>query len=52
MPNTTRFIDQVPEISAPIPMNKEDEMELFGIQNNCIVKEDYVNGGYMCDDFD
>tara|TARA_Y100001954_G_C15593434_1_gene494347 strand:+ start:115 stop:813 length:699 start_codon:yes stop_codon:yes gene_type:complete len=34
-------------------LTKEEEMELFGIQNNCInVKDDYVNGGYMCDDFD
>ena len=42
-----------PRISAPAPLTKDEEMELFGIQNNCIrVKEDYVNGGYMCDDFD
>ena len=34
-------------------MSKDEEMELFGIQNNCIrVIEDYVNGGYMCDDFE
>ena len=34
-------------------LTKEEEMELFGIQNNCIrVTEDYINGGYMCDDFD
>ena len=31
----------------------EEEMELFGIQNDCVrVKEDYVNGGFMCDDYD
>ena len=42
-----------PQISAPEPISKDEEMELFGIQNNCIrVKEDFVNGGYMCDDFD
>ena len=42
-----------PRISAPAPLTKDEEMELFGIQNNCIrVKDDYVNGGYMCDDFD
>lgn len=47
MPNTN------PQINAPIPMSKDEEMELFGIQNNCIrVIEDYVNGGYMCDDFE
>ena len=34
-------------------MSEEEEMELFGIQNNCIrVVKDYVNGGYACDDFD
>ena len=42
-----------PQINAPTPMSKDEEMELFGIQNNCIrVIEDYVNGGYMCDDFE
>ena len=31
----------------------EEEMELFGIQNDCVrVKTDYVNGGFMCDDYD
>ena len=31
----------------------EEEMELFGIQNDCVrVKKDYVNGGFMCDDYD
>ncbi len=41
------------QFSAPVPMTKDEEMELFGIQNNCIrVTEDFVNGGYMCDDFD
>ena len=31
----------------------EEEMEIFGIQNDCVrVKEDYVNGGFMCDDYD
>ena len=34
-------------------MTAEDEMELYGIENNCIrVINDYMNGGYMCDDFD
>ena len=31
----------------------KEEMELFGIQNDCVrVTEDYVNGGFMCDDYD
>ena len=31
----------------------KEEMELFGIQNDCVrVIEDYVNGGFMCDDYD
>ena len=34
-------------------MTEEQEMELFGIQNNCIrVVKDYMSGGYECDDFD
>ena len=34
-------------------MSAEEEMELYGIENNCIrVINDYMNGGYMCDDFD
>ena len=31
----------------------EEEMELFGIQNDCVrVTEDFVNGGFMCDAYD
>ncbi len=31
----------------------DEEMELFGIQNDCVrVKRDVVNGGFMCDDYD
>ena len=31
----------------------DEEMELYGIQNNCVrVAKDYVNGGFMCDDYD
>ena len=34
-------------------MTLEEEMELFGIQNDCVrVTEDFVNGGFMCDDYD
>ena len=56
LPNSTsppRMLKTNPQINAPRPMSKDEEMELFGIQNNCIrVIEDYVNGGYMCDDFE
>ena len=39
--------------NSPALLSEEEEMELFGIQNNCIrVIKDYVNGGYVCDDFD
>ncbi len=34
-------------------LSEEEEMELYGIENNCIrVINDYMNGGYKCDDFD
>ena len=43
----------VPEKQIPRMLTEEEEMELFGIQNNCIqVAKDLVNGGYVCDDFD
>jgi len=30
---------------------QREEMELIAIQNDCVrVKEDFVNGGYACDD--
>ena len=48
-----RVLKNNSQLNAPTPMSKDEEMELFGIQNNCIrVIEDYVNGGYMCDDFE
>ena len=38
--------------SSPV-VTLDEEMELFGIQNNCVrVAKDYVNGGFMCDDYD
>ena len=50
---TPRMQETNPQLNAPKPMSKDEEMELFGIQNNCIrVIEDYVNSGYMCDDFE
>ena len=49
----------VPQNSAPPNLNLnrtvtlEEEMELFGIQNDCVrVQRDFVNGGFMCDDYD
>ncbi|MAI29994.1 MAG: hypothetical protein CMP38_07285 [Rickettsiales bacterium] len=42
-----------PQKQIPRMLTEEEEMELFGIQNNCIqVAKDLVNGGYVCDDFD
>ena len=46
-------LNLVPEKQIPRMLTEEEEMELFGIQNNCIqVAKDLVNGGYVCDDFD
>ncbi len=46
-------IQPLPKKNLPKMLTEEEEMELFGIQNNCIrVTKDYVNGGYSCDDFD
>ena len=37
----------------PKMLTTDEEMELFAIQNDCVrVKEDLVNGGYVCDDFE
>ena len=52
-PRTFKEVEVAPLNQAPRMMSEEEEMELFGIQNNCIrVVKDYVNGGYACDDFD
>ena len=51
-PNNSN-LNLVPEKQIPRMLTEEEEMELFGIQNNCIqVVKDLVNGGYVCDDFD
>ena len=51
-PNNSN-LNLVPEKQIPRMFTEEEEMELFGIQNNCIqVAKDLVNGGYVCDDFD
>lgn len=50
------FIDNSIQTEITFPdkiMSADEEMELYGIENNCIrVVNDYMNGGYMCDDFD
>ena len=52
-PRTFKKVEVPSSKEAPRMMSEEEEMELFGIQNNCIrVVKDYVNGGYSCDDFD
>ena len=51
-PNNSN-LNLAPEKKMPRMLTEEEEMELFGIQNNCIqVAKDLVNGGYVCDDFD
>ena len=51
-PNNSN-LNLVPEKQVPRMLTEDEEMELFGIQNNCIqVAKDLVNGGYVCDDFD
>ena len=51
--NLRNNIPPLPKKNLPKMLTEEEEMELFGIQNNCIrVTKDYVNGGYSCDDFD
>ena len=51
-PNNSN-LNLIPEKQIPRMLTEDEEMELFGIQNNCIqVAKDLVNGGYVCDDFD
>ena len=51
-PNNSN-LNLIPEKQLPRMLTEDEEMELFGIQNNCIqVAKDLVNGGYVCDDFD
>ena len=52
VPNNSN-LNLIPEKQLPRMLTEDEEMELFGIQNNCIqVAKDLVNGGYVCDDFD
>ena len=54
LPNqSTQVLEQPAKKMLPKMLSKEEEMELFAIQNDCVrVKEDFVNGGYVCDDFE
>ena len=54
IPNqSTQALEQPTKKLLPKMLSKEEEMELFAIQNDCVrVKEDFVNGGYACDDFE
>ncbi len=54
IPNqSTQALEQPVKKMLPKMLSKEEEMELFAIQNDCVrVKEDFVNGGYVCDDFE
>ena len=54
IPNqSTQVLEQPAKKMLPKMLSKEEEMELFAIQNDCVrVKEDFVNGGYVCDDFE
>ena len=50
---TFEFQENTLSLPQNLPMSEEEEMEIFGIENNCIrVERDLVNGGYLCDDFD
>ena len=49
----TQPAEQPTKKVLPKMLSKDEEMELFAIQNDCVrVKEDLVNGGYACDDFE
>ena len=45
--------NQLQRNMQPAVVTLEEEMELYGIQNDCVrVAQDFVNGGFMCDDYD
>jgi len=45
--------NQLQRNMQPPVVTLEEEMELYGIQNDCVrVAQDFVNGGFMCDDYD
>ena len=46
-------ISQPPQKNLPRMLTKEEEMELFGIQNDCVrVVENYSTGELACDDYE
>jgi hypothetical protein len=43
----------IPRDSFQPILSEDEEMELYGIKNNCIrVAKDYMSGGFRCDDYD
>tara|TARA_B100000575_G_scaffold221796_1_gene182198 strand:+ start:800 stop:1441 length:642 start_codon:yes stop_codon:yes gene_type:complete len=47
------IVESIPQKRLPKMLSREEEMELFGIQNNCIrVVENYTTGEFACDDYD
>lgn len=50
--NNTRVLNNSENIQSNTEfLSEEEQMELYGIQNNCIrVEIDYMNGGFRCDD--
>ena len=51
--NYSPSINNIQNQPQPNFLTEDQEMELFGIENNCIrVVKDYMSGGYECDDFD
>ena len=51
--NDSVIIDDNVNLSNSNDLSDEEKMEIYGIENNCIrVTNDYMNGGYKCDDFD
>ena len=47
------IIESMPQKRLPKMLSREEEMELFGIQNNCVrVVENYATGEFACDDYD
>ena len=51
--NYSPSINNIQNQPQPNFLTEDQEMELFGIENNCIrVVKDYISGGYECDDFD
>ena len=51
--NDSLIVDDNVNLRNSNDLSDEEKMEIYGIENNCIrVTNDYMNGGYKCDDFD